>query len=381
MCSKAKNYKLHTIIYIVLFFLFLSTGNKRECFGGIPQGKVWTVVIDPGHGGHDPGAVGSKSREKDIVLDIALRTGKLIEENFKDVKVLYTRKDDRFIELYKRADLANKNKADLFISIHANSVKNRAIRGTETWVMGLHTDEKNLELAMKENAVITMEKDYTTRYEGYDPKSTESFIIFSLMQNIYLDQSTNFASSLQDQFREKVNMGDRGVKQGGLIVLWQSTMPSVLVEVGFISNPEEEKFLMSENGKDYLSSAIFRAFRDYKKVIDNKSSFSTSGSTTAEAKKETVTESKPETGLFFTVQLSSSRAKTEITGDQFKGVKEVSEVEDNGRFKYVSGSFKTYEEALAYRKSLENIYPDAFVVALRNNKIIPLQQAMELSKR
>ncbi|MFN2314192.1 MAG: N-acetylmuramoyl-L-alanine amidase, partial [Bacteroidales bacterium] len=237
----------------------------------VPEENEWVVVVDAGHGGRDPGAVGATSREKNINLAVALKAGKYISENLKDVKVIYTRKDDTFIGLAERAEVANRNKADIFISIHSNAISDKRFTGAETYVLGQSMDDANLQVAMKENAVITFEQDYQTKYEGYDPNSVESFIIFSLMQNTYLKQSTEFATMIQNQFRDRVGRKDRGVRQAGFVVLWRTTMPSVLIELGFISNPDEEKYLNSTQGQDYLASAIFRAFRDYKQTIDNRS--------------------------------------------------------------------------------------------------------------
>ena len=214
---------------------------------------------------------GSKAREKNINLAVALKTGTYIKNNMKDVKVIYTRDDDTFIGLAERAEVANRHKADLFISIHSNAISDTRFSGAETYVLGQTMDEANLQVAMKENSVITFEKDYETKYEGFDPNSVESYIIFSLMQNTYLKQSTEFATLIQNQFRERVGRKDRGVRQAGFQVLWRTTMPSVLVELGFVTHPEEEKFLLSEQGQDYLASAIFRAFRDYRQTIDSRS--------------------------------------------------------------------------------------------------------------
>ncbi|MCK7531584.1 MAG: N-acetylmuramoyl-L-alanine amidase [Marinilabiliales bacterium] len=237
----------------------------------LPAENEWVVVIDAGHGGKDPGAVGAISREKSINLAVALKAGSYITENMKDVKVIYTRKDDTFIGLAERAEVANRNKADIFISIHSNAISDKRFTGAETYVLGQSMDDANLQVAMKENSVITFEQDYQTKYEGYDPNSVESFIIFSLMQNTYLKQSTEFATMIQNQFRDRVGRKDRGVRQAGFVVLWRTTMPSVLIELGFISNAEEEKYLNSAQGQDYLASAIFRAFRDYRQTIDNRS--------------------------------------------------------------------------------------------------------------
>ncbi|MBE0679283.1 MAG: N-acetylmuramoyl-L-alanine amidase, partial [Bacteroidales bacterium] len=237
----------------------------------VPDENEWVVVIDAGHGGKDPGAVGAISKEKDINLAVALKAGKYISDNLRDVKVIYTRIDDTFPGLAERAEVANRHKADVFISIHSNAISDKRFTGAETYVLGQTMDDANLQVAMKENSVITFEKDYKTKYEGFDPNSAESYIIFSLMQNTYLKQSTEFATMIQNQFRDRVGRKDRGVRQAGFVVLWRTTMPSVLVELGFISNPDEEKYLNSSQGQDYLASAIFRAFRDYKQTIDSRS--------------------------------------------------------------------------------------------------------------
>ena len=224
---------------------------------------ITRVVIDAGHGGHDGGCVGSSSKEKEVTLAVALKLGKYIEENFNDVKVIYTRKTDVFVELHERASIANSNKADFFICIHCNSGPKDAI-GAETYVMGLHKTEDNLNVAKRENASIMMEENYKTNYEGFDPNSPESYIAFSLYQNAFMSQSLSFASKVQSQFKEKTGRYSRGVKQAGFLVLYKTTMPSVLIETGFLTNSVEEKFLNTAGGQDQIASAIFRAFRDYK---------------------------------------------------------------------------------------------------------------------
>ncbi len=231
------------------------------------------VVIDPGHGGKDLGASVGKANEKDIVLDISLKLGEKINSAFPDVKLIYTRKSDVFIPLYERAAIANQNKADLFISIHVNYVEQTYVKGAETFVLGQYRSKDNLEVAKKENAVILLEDNYNTTYEGFDPNSPESYIMFELVQDEYLEQSVAFASDIQEQFREIADRADRSVKQAGFIVLRRTTMPSVLVEVGFISNAEERKFMLSENGQNELANAIFNAFSEYKKRIEDKSRF------------------------------------------------------------------------------------------------------------
>lgn len=258
--------------YLIISFLLLLIVSA-SAIATDNTGKLNIVVIDPGHGGEDPGASGIKTKEKDVVLNIGLDLGKLISENLKDVKVIFTRSTDTFIPLHERAELANRNKADLFISIHANANKNHAIYGVETYAMGLYTNDRNLEVAEKENAVITFEKDYSVHYEGYDPNSAESFIIFSLVQNTYLEQSLNFAGIVQNNFEKSAERFNRGVKQAGFLVLWKTSMPSILVETGYISNREEEKFLSSDEGQKKIAKAIYYAFVDYKNQIEMKSSF------------------------------------------------------------------------------------------------------------
>lgn len=230
--------------------------------------KLRTVVIDAGHGGKDPGTVGKKLKEKDVVLKIALKVGEYIEKNVPNVKVIYTRKTDRFIELHERAAIANRNKADLFISVHANAASNPKVYGTETWIMGLHKSEENLEVAKRENSVILLDENYQEHYDGFD-NTTESYIMMSLTQSAYLESSVKFADQIEKQFKNKVGRSSRGVKQAGFIVLYKTATPSVLVEVGFLSNETEEKFLATEEGQDLMASGIYRAFKEYKSDIES----------------------------------------------------------------------------------------------------------------
>lgn len=241
---------------------FLPFPYGREKF------KIRTVVLDPGHGGKDPGTVGKTFKEKDVVLKIALKVGEYIEKNIPDVKVIYTRKTDKFIELTERSAIANRNKADLFISIHANAIANPKTYGTETWVMGLHKSEENLAVAKRENSVILYEDNYQEHYEGFD-NSPESYIMFSLMQNAYLENSLKLADRIEKQFKDKGNRHSRGVKQAGFVVLYKTATPSVLVEAGFLSNETEEKFLGTDSGQDLIASGIYRAFKEYKSDVES----------------------------------------------------------------------------------------------------------------
>ena len=234
--------------------------------------RMKTVVIDAGHGGKDPGNLGTgryKAKEKDIALDVALRVGGYIEKQFPEIKVIYTRSTDIFIGLDERAEIANKAKADLFLSIHCNAFPNPESNGVETFVLGLHRNKENLQVAMKENSAIFLEEDYKTKYEGFDPNSAESIIALTIMQSAYLQQSLTISSYIQEQFKNRVGRKDRGVKQAGFLVLRKTTMPSILIELGFLTNAAEEDFLNSENGKAYMSSAIFRGFKDYKDMVED----------------------------------------------------------------------------------------------------------------
>ncbi|HAN19741.1 MAG: hypothetical protein A2X13_12220 [Bacteroidetes bacterium GWC2_33_15] len=337
-----------------------------------------TLVIDPGHGGKDEGAPGKHSKEKDIALSISLKLGKLIEENLPEVNLIYTRKTDVFVPLDERADIANKNKANLFISIHLNSNKNTEAYGTETYAMGLHVTNGNLEVAKIENSAILYEEDYSTKYEGFDPNSSESYIIFTFLQNTFLEQSLNYASFIQNQFETRALRKSRGVKQAGFLVLWKTTMPSVLVEAGFLSNPNEEKFLMSDEGQDYIASAIFRAFKEYKQVIEEKSQFATK--IESDKLNNSVSDSTINDSIVsFKVQLSSSKNPIDINSPFFKGVSPIEELKFDDTYKYTSGSFNSYNDILEYKKQLEEKFPDAFIIAIdKSGKQIPLNEAFKI---
>ena len=384
MSTGIKNGKHHAfnIFKAILFFLFVAAPSISSYASGIRKEKGWVIVIDAGHGGKDPGALGSISREKDINLAIALKTGEYIQKNINNVTVIYTRKNDSTVELRDRPKIANKANADLFISIHTNSSDSRKVMGAETWIMGHAKDQANLEVAMTENSVMLQEDDYSTKYEGFDPKSAESYIAFSLTQKVFQDQSTDLALKIQTQFRERVNRNDRDVKQAGFWVLYNTKMPSVLVETGFITNPAEEKYLNSKEGQDYLASSIYRACRDYLNEVDSKSGVNTGGKKDSNHKNDTLTLLNSDSDeILFMVQVKTSSSKTEIKPENFKGLKDISEINVNDHFKYATGSFTDYSAAVEYRKKIESIYPDAFVIAVKDNKILPLQQALEQKRK
>ena len=242
------------------------------CIAAKATESKFVVVIDAGHGGRDGGAVRGSYKEKDINLGVALTLGKMIEENFKDVKVVYTRKSDVFVDLNKRTQTANKAKANLFISIHTNSTaaKSTSVSGCDTYILGLARSEENLAVAKRENSVILLEDDYSTKYQGFDPKSTESYIIFEFMSNKYMEQSLRFADFVQKDFKGVAKRSDRGVRQAGFLVLRQTSMPSVLIELGFINNPSEAKFLSSRLGQRTMATAIYSGFKSYKRYYDKR---------------------------------------------------------------------------------------------------------------
>jgi N-acetylmuramoyl-L-alanine amidase len=383
---------------ILIFILFTGV------FVSIPSllaQKVQRVVIDAGHGGHDPGAVGKYSKEKDITLSIALKTGNLIKEHLKDVEVIYTRKTDVFVELHRRARIANEAKADLFISIHCNANKSTTPYGSETYVMGLHRSDANLAVAQLENASILLEDDYHVQYEGFDPRSPEGYIFFSMLQNAFLDQGLDLASRVQGHFRDHVKLYDRGVKQAGFLVLYKTTMPSVLIEAGFISNANEEKLLASESGQNKIAQAIFRAVKDYKHAVEkipparydetasaegsaepaDSSGGSADGGTSSSATGQ-ATDQASATGLpVFKVQFMISKTEKRLSSPEFKGIKEVGFYFHQGMYKYTAGNENSPEDAMKIKKELDKKgYRDSFVIAFINGERISIEEARKLLK-
>ena len=233
------------------------------------QYKLSTIVIDAGHGGKDPGARGKISWEKDIALSISLELGRILKENIPALNIIYTRKEDKFLSLYRRSEIANKANADLFISIHADSFSKSSVYGATTYLMGLSKTSANMNVAKRENSVIFLEENYEDIYKDFDPNSSESAMLLSLTQKAKIDNSTILANLIQDQFKNRVGIRSRGVKQAPFQVLWNTTMPSVLIETGFMTNPDEEKKLNNKMHRVYIASAIFRAIRDYKNYLES----------------------------------------------------------------------------------------------------------------
>ncbi|MBI9065105.1 MAG: N-acetylmuramoyl-L-alanine amidase [Marinilabiliaceae bacterium] len=370
------NYRTGTRRLFILCFLFvLSLCMGKELTSAQESIRFKTVVIDAGHGGRDPGAVGKNCKEKDIVLSVALKLGEYIHKYLPEVKVVYTRKTDMFVPLDRRAEIANENEADLFVSIHANYIGVSNIYGAETFVLGLHRTKENLEVAKKENAVITLEEDYTTKYEGFDPNSTESYIIFELMQNVYLDQSIHMASLVQDQFHHRVGRRDRGVKQAGFLVLRKTAMPGILVELGFISNRNEEKFMISEKGQSYLASALFRSVRDYKNEFEAKSQLLDEG--VRVAKEQAVVDNKD---ISFRIQVASSKRELNEQARVLKSFNDIWMFKEGNRYKYTTGLASDYNEILSLMKEVKKVVADCFVVAFQNEKRIRVDEALKLLK-
>ena len=356
-------------------------------FATTSSGK-FVVVIDAGHGGHDPGAIGKISKEKNINLSVALQLGSLIKEKCPDTQVIYTRSRDVFIPLGRRAEIANEAKADLFISIHTNSVGgNKSVQGASTWTLGLAKSEANLEVAKRENAVILYEDDYKTRYAGFNPNSAESYIIFEFMQDKYMSQSVHLASLVQKEFRQTGKRIDRGVHQAGFLVLKASAMPSILVELGFISNPAEERYLNSEAGKKTLANSIFRAFLTYKQEQELRLNGSKSAQQPATSKKSPATKpvhtSRPtsQQSPVFKIQILTSSKALPAGDKRFKGLKGVDFYKEDGLYKYTYGSSTDYNEILRIKKDISKQMKDAFIIAFKNGKKTDISKAIQEFKK
>jgi N-acetylmuramoyl-L-alanine amidase len=393
------------LLFLTLLFALLA---GHAAFAEKAPGKVFTVVIDPGHGGQDPGAVYKNIREKDIVLRLALKLGNYIRQNMPDTKVIFTRDRDIFIPLHQRAAIANSSKADLFISLHANFCGTPSISGTETFVLGLHRSEENLEVAKKENSVILMEEDYTARYEGFDPNSSESYIMFEMVQDEYLNQSISIGALVQKEFKSRAIRSDRGVKQAGFLVLRKIGMPGILIESGFLSNPAEAQYLNSEKGQINLATAIYHAFKTYKLSVETKSDFRLVAQehvqkepdlVLSETKSEIKTQSKSaleqvihdeqiiqneklkqekviQDEIWFSVQVAAATSRIDPSPSNFKGLKTVYMIEYNGMFKYMYAREISYKEIVKRRSEAQKYFPDAFIVAFKNGKLVPVKDVM-----
>lgn len=370
-----KNNFLKVFLLIISFFFSSQIDAQSK--------SKFKIVLDAGHGGKDYGTVYHGNIEKKIALSTTLKVGELLDKD-SEIEIIYSRKTDVFVELKDRANNANKADADLFVSIHCNGVKNFGPYGTETFVMGLTRSTTNLDVAKSENSVILLEKDYKEKYNGFDPNKPETLIGLKILQEEYLNQSIDLAAKVQENFTNTLNRKDRGVKQAPLWVLDASYMPSVLIEIGFISNVEEGNFLNSDEGQDKVAKAIADAIFSYKKEYFNPSS---SSNIVVEPKKEEVKSTKEEKpvvktvsnkGIVFKVQISASGTKLETTPSNFKGLNSIS-VEQSGKlYKYFYGSENSYNEAkLRLDEAKEKGYKSAFLVAYKDGVKISLSEAIK----
>ena len=404
----------HILYILICLWLLVSPSNVSSVWA-----KDFVVVIDAGHGGHDPGAIGKISKEKNINLKVALKLGNLIKQNCNDVKVVYTRSKDVFIPLDRRAEIANNAKADLFISIHTNALaNNRTAKGASTWTLGLAKSDANLEVAKRENSVILYEDDYKTRYAGFNPNSAESYIIFEFMQDKYMEQSVHLASLVQKQFRHHCKRVDRGVHQAGFLVLKASAMPSILVELGFISTPEEERYLNTEEGSSTLAKGIYRAFLSYKREHEIRLTGSSRtalpnddevtdtevaqiDSTESENKKpqniprtdKLVTEAKTQrpivvesttndSEITFKIQILTSSRPLSKNDKRLKGLKDVDYYKENGLYKYTYGASSDYNKVLRTRRNtVTPLFKDAFIIAFHNGEKMNINEAIANFKK
>ena len=346
--------------------------------------RGFVLVLDAGHGGNDPGAVGKYSKEKDINLRVTLRVGQLVEQNCKDVKVVYTRKTDVFVPLDDRATIANNAKADLFISIHTNSLpKGRVAYGSETYSLGMARAEENLAVAKRENSVILYEQDYEERYSSFNPNSSESYIIFEFIQDSYMKQSVDLAQAIQKHYKT-AGRQDKGVHQAGFLVLRKTSMPSVLTELGFISTPAEETYLNSAAGVEQLAMSIYRGFLDYRKAYGGtvtKAQFEAAASQpVAAVQQATATPESTATagGIVFKVQIRASATKLKAGSAELKGV-DADYYEEGGMYKYTAGNTDSYSEIVSLQKELRSKFPDCFVIAFRDGAKISVQEARKAS--
>lgn len=417
-----------SLFYILVFALFSGalTAQQKASVQKAAAKKNYTVVIDAGHGGHDPGALGKLTQEKTLNLEVATRLSQLIQLNYPDVKVVLTRKTDVFLTLQQRADIVNRNQADLFICIHTNSAENRSVTGTETFVLGVDKMQSNLDVAMRENAVMLLEDDYKTNYEGFDPSSVDSYIMFELMQDQYFDKSLNFATLVQQEFTS-IGRSDRGVRQAGFWVLHKSACPSVLVEMGFISNANEEKYLASEKGKSEITSSIYNAFvthkaaydkrngivsrtvekvtakqleqkadsaaqeklsvkaeqkkTDVKKGVEPKQETKPADKPAAETKPAEKSADKPAADLpVYRVQIFTTTAPVKPGDATFKGLKNCKYTKVGKFYKYTYGEDTDYQTIADIQSELRAKFKDCFIVAFLGDKQITVKEAREITK-
>jgi N-acetylmuramoyl-L-alanine amidase len=376
------------LILFLLFFLFLSNNSANA---QLNKNILNTIVIDPGHGGKDSGTMGTKrykKYEKHIALAVSLKLGEYISNEFPDINVIYTRKTDIFLELNQRTELANNSSADLFISIHCDGFTNSSPSGASVFVMGMSKLKANMDVAMRENSAIYMEDNYQQKYEGFDPKSQESYIVFSLMQNTFLNQSLKIAEEVEKEFSTRANRKSRGVKQAPFYVISRTNMPSILIECGFLTNPKEEDYLHSEIGQDYIASAIFRAFRTYKKSVEIKDDIIIGNSEMIEdtsIKTEKITDKndiieKTKVKLLYKVQIGTY-LKSMLNDQNFIDLN-AEEHKINGTYRYYISSDNNKYNADNLKDKLRELgFNGAFIVAFLDGKLISTKEALTLQNK
>jgi N-acetylmuramoyl-L-alanine amidase len=353
--TKAKN----VFVFLCVFFFWMHSST-------LFSQKKYVVVIDAGHGGKDPGNLGNNFKEKNIALKVALIVGEKLSKK-KDIKFLYTRKKDVFIDLWKRGDIANHAKADVFVSIHCDSHTSNAY-GAGTFVLGLRGNKKNLEIAKRENAVILLEDNYKDKYKGFDPNSAESVIGLSLLQEENLDKSLAIASLIQQNFTSKLKRLDRKVKQDNFQVLRETIMPSVLVELGFLTNKKEGRYLNSKKGQEQMANAISEAVKKYVNHLKINT-----------VTQDLVLDNRQFNGVFYKVQIAAGKNKISTKSYNFKGLKNVERVKVNVFSKYYYGKTSDFMQVKKYLKVVKNKgYKDAFIVAFKNGEKISVQAALKM---
>ena len=374
----------------LILFLFVFVFSNSFINAQVNTTKIKTIVIDPGHGGKDSGTMGTKRfkvYEKHVALAVSLKLGKYISETFPEVEVIYTRDSDVFLELNERTEIANKSNADLFISIHCDGFTNPKPSGASVFVMGMSKLKANMDVAMRENSAIYLEDNYKQKYEGFDPKSPESYIVFSLMQNTYLNQSLKIAEQVENQFSTRANRKSRGVKQAPFYVISRTNMPSILIECGFLTNPKEEEFLHSDLGQDYIASAIFRAFRSYKESVEAKEEKVEQDTSKSEIiqnniklEKIDIDKEESQINLIFKVQIGTY-LKSMLDQKEFVNLN-AEEIKINGTYKYFIISGNDKKEADKLKNNLrENGFNGAFVVAFLDGKRISTKEALNLQNK
>ncbi|MCM1032878.1 MAG: N-acetylmuramoyl-L-alanine amidase [Odoribacter sp.] len=342
------------------------------------EARAFTVVIDPGHGGKDYGCEGDITNEKTIVLDVATRLGKLISAEHPEVNIIYTRSDDRFITLNERAAIANRAKADLFISVHVNSIDKRTrgrnqVHGASVYTLGLHRTDDNLAVAMRENSVIELENDFSETYQGFDPTSSESYIIFELTQNRHQRNSIELASLVCNELVNTAGRADKGVRQSGFLVLRATSMPSVLVELDFICNPQAERFLHSDGGKEKCARSLANAFTVYYNHHKGGGPTTINAVETAPGQGDAESQSVPEhnqsaSQVVYCVQFLTSDKRLDSGDARFKGVGDVNFYMHDNLYKYISGSFPSLNQAKKHLRKLKNKFPEAFIIKMQDGQ-------------